>query len=137
MPQIGTYGDIVFTTSPTKINTIDDIEWDSSAKFSEHDRHLEDPLPEFTGNDNDEFSFKMYFSTSLGVDPMAEITKLLKAKRAGKAEFLILGTKAYGKNKWVITKLKQKLKRYDPKGNLLERKPPCRCWRTGGIGGSL
>ena len=33
-----------------KVNTIDDVKWETGVRFAEHDRHLKIPLLEFTGN---------------------------------------------------------------------------------------
>lgn len=119
MAVIGSLGDIVFSVSRNQVKTFTGLKWDSSAQYSTHNRHLKDPLLEFTGTDADTISFKMTFSVFLGVDPMGEITKLLNAERAGKVMRLVIGTKAYGKYKWVITKTSKDLERFDNKGNLL------------------
>lgn len=119
MATIGTLGDIVFYVSKNKTSTFDDLKWESSARYAEHDRHLKETLIEFIGTDNDTITFTMYFSVFLGVSPIREIVKLLKAERSGKVMRLVIGPKAYGKNKWVITKTSKDLERFDAKGNLL------------------
>ena len=48
--------------------------------------------------------------------------KMLKAMRRGEVHRLVIGPKAYGTNKWVITKLSNSLNRYDNRGNLLVAK---------------
>jgi phage protein U len=119
MAVIGTLGDVVFSVSKSQVSTFDGLKWNSSAKYSAHDRHLKDPLLEFTGNNADTISFSMYFSAFLGMNPIAEIAKLLTAERNGRVSRLVIGSKAYGKNKWVITSLSKDLERFDNKGNLL------------------
>jgi len=119
MATIGTLGDIVFTVSRSQVNTFDNMKWDSSAQYTTHNRHLKDALPEFTGTDADKISLAMYFSVFLGVDPMQEIIKLFAAERDGKIMRLVIGSKAYGKNKWVITNTSRALERFDNKGDLL------------------
>lgn len=93
--------------------------WDSAAKYSTHDRHLREPLLEFTGTDVETITFTMFFSVFLGVNPIKEIASLLQAMRRGEVNRLVIGPKAYGTNKWVITKLSNSLKRFDRWGNLL------------------
>lgn len=122
MATIGTLGDIVFSVSGSKVKTFDGLKWDSSAKYATHDRHLKDVLLEYTGTDADTISFTMFFSVFLGVNPMREITKLLNAERSGKVMRLVIGSKAYGKNKWVITKTSKDLETFDKRGNLLVAK---------------
>lgn len=122
MAVVGTLGDIVFSVSRRKVKTFDGLKWESSAKYATHDRHLKDVLLEYTGTDADTISFTMFFSAFLGVNPMGEITKLLKAERSGKVMRLVIGNKAYGKNKWVITKTSKDLEKFDKRGNLLAAK---------------
>jgi len=119
MATIGTLGDIVFSVSKNQVNTFDGLKWSSSAQYASHNRHLKDVLLEFTGTDADKITFSMYFSVFLGIDPMGEIVKLLTAERSGKVMRLVIGSKAYGKNKWVITSTSKDLERFDNKGNLL------------------
>ena len=62
----------------------------------------------------------MHLSAYLGVNPMEHLTKLITYMREGRTLPLIIGEKAYGVYRWVITKLHQGLKRFDNRGNLLE-----------------
>ena len=119
MATIGTLGDIVFSVSRNQVNTFDGLKWESSAQYAQHNRHLRDVLLEFTGTDADKISFSMFFSVFLGVNPLTEITKLLNAERNGRVMRLVIGTKAYGKHRWVITQTSKTLERFDNKGNLL------------------
>lgn len=122
MAVIGMLGDIVFSVSKEAISTFNNLKWDSSVKYATHDRHLQDELLEFMGPAADTITFDMYFSVFLGIDPMQEIVKLLNAERKGEVMRLVIGTKAYGKNKWVITGTGKSLERFDNKGRLLVSK---------------
>ena len=122
MAVIGTLGDVVFSVSRETVKTFDGMKWESSAKYATHERHLKDTLLEFIGIEADTISFNVYFSAFLGVNPMQEIGKLLDAERNGKVMRLVIGNKAYGKNKWVIDKTSKDLDRFDRKGNLLVAK---------------
>ncbi|MEA5041383.1 MAG: phage tail protein [Oscillibacter ruminantium] len=122
MAVIGTWGDVVFSVSRNKIKTFDGLKWDVAAKYATHDRHLKDPLLEYIGTDVESISFSMTFSVFLGVNPMTELTKFITAVRSGTAARLVIGPKAYGKNKWVATKISNQLDRYDNRGNLLAAK---------------
>ena len=53
------------------------------------------------------------------LNSIKEIASLLQAMRRGEVNRLVIGPKAYGTNKWVITKLSNSLKRFDRWGNLL------------------
>lgn len=122
MAVIGSWGDITFSVSRKTVKTFDGLKWDSGAKYSTHDRHLKEPLLEFTGTEVESMTFSMFFSAFLGVNPIAEVSKLLKAMRRGEVHRLVIGQKAYGTNKWVITKVSNSLERYDNRGNLLVAK---------------
>lgn len=122
MAVVGTWGDIVFTVSRRQIKTFDGLKWDSGARYSTHERHLKEPLLEFTGTEVESMSFTMFFSSYLGVNPIQEISKLLKAMRRGEVHRLIIGPKAYGTGKWVITKLSNSLERTDRHGNIIAAK---------------
>ncbi|MBE6012078.1 MAG: phage tail protein [Lachnospiraceae bacterium] len=122
MAIIGSWGDIIFSVSPKEVNTFNGLKWDVGAKYASHERHLKDPLLEFTGAEIETMSFSMYFSVFLGINPLEEVTKVLKAVRNGNVNRLVIGTKAYGKNKWVMPKAAIDLERYDNKGNLLVAK---------------
>ena len=122
MAIIGTLGDIVFSVSKKQVNTFEGLKWESSAKYAAHDRHMKETLIEFVGLDADKISFEMYFSVFLGINPIKEIVKLLTAEREGRGMRLVIGPKAYGKNKWVIEKTSKDLILFDNKGNLLVAK---------------
>lgn len=121
MALIGSWGDVVFSVSRKEIKTFDGLKWDSGAKYAAHDRHLKAPLLEFTGTEVETINFTMLFSAFLGVNPMAEVSKLQRALRCGECHRLVIGPKAYG-TRWVITKLSSSLERYDNRGNLLAAK---------------
>lgn len=122
MAVVGSWGNVVFSVSRTQIKTFDGLKWDSGVRYSTHERHLKDPLLEFTGTDIETITFSMFFSEFLGVSPIQEIEKLLAAMKAGEVHRLIIGLRAYGADKWVITKLTNSLERYDKSGNLIAAK---------------
>ncbi|MCF8017846.1 MAG: phage tail protein [Vallitaleaceae bacterium] len=118
MAQIGCLGDIVFQVSSNIVKTFDKMQWEGSARYSEHKRHLTSTLTEFTGIDPDTISFEMVLSIYLGVEPIGEIDKLLNYERSGKALSLVIGEKGYGKYKWTIKSHKIKMQTYDKNGNV-------------------
>ena len=119
MAIIGALGDIIFSISKQKVYTFDKMKWDSSARYAKHDRIGLETLLEFTGTDADTISFTMYFSVMLGINPIQEISKLLKAERDGEVMMLVIGPKAYGRHRWVITKSSRSLQKIDSSGLLI------------------
>lgn len=122
MAIIGSWGDVTFAVSRQTVKTFDGLKWESGVKYATHDRHLQEPLLEFTGADVESISFSMFFSAFLGTNPISEVSKLHKAMRRGAVHRLVIGPKAYGTGRWVITRLSNSLERYDNRGNLLVAK---------------
>ncbi len=115
---IGCLGDIAFNVSESVIKTIDKATWSGSAKIQTHTRHLDNALQEFVGIDPDAFTFTIVLSKYLGVDPMADISKLFEYERGGTAVSLTIGNKVYGKYRWLLQSHKIKMEHYDGRGNL-------------------
>ena len=62
MALIGSWGDFTFEVSRESVKTFTGLKWDSSVKYATHDRHLKEPLLEFTGKDVESMSFSMLFT---------------------------------------------------------------------------
>lgn len=118
MAFIGCLGEIVFTVSSHTVQTFNKMQWNGSARISEHKRHMTNALTEFTGIDPDVISFEMTLSKYLGADPMAEIVKLWGYERSGRAVPLVIGDKGYGKYRWLVKSHKTKMQTFDKRGNL-------------------
>ena len=79
MATIGNWGDFTFYVSRSSIKTFDDLKWESSVKYATHERHLKEPLLEFTGQGVESMTFTMFFSAFLGVNPSYLIQLLMEA----------------------------------------------------------
>lgn len=119
MAVIGSLGDIAFEVSSNRVRTIKNMKWSSSANYATHQLHAGNTLTEFTGCDPDKISFDMSLSVYLGVDPAAEIDKLLKYKRSATILPLVIGSKSYGRYRWTILSHEVKGEYYDKKGDLI------------------
>lgn len=118
MATVGVLGDIVFSVSSDVVMTIGSMKWSGSARYAEHQRHLNHALAEFTGLGADKLSFDIYLSATLGVDPMAELIKLWKYEREHTPLLLVIGTHSYGKYKWVIESHSVKVQHHGQNGDL-------------------
>ncbi len=116
MAVVGSLGDVVFQVSSKTVLTLDNIQWNSGARWEEHKRHMRDPALEYTGMEADEMSFDIYLSRTLGVDPMEQIVMLFNYERTGRLLPLTIGNKGYGKYRWVITKTTRKFEVTDQIG---------------------
>lgn len=118
MAVVGCLGEVIFQVSEEVVETLDNMSWSGSARYSTHQRHGANALTEFTGLDPDKITFDITLSVELGVDPMAEVTRLWGYERGGTAVPLTIGTHAYGKYRWNITKHEMKPKAFDRAGNI-------------------
>ena len=119
MAQIGCLGDIIFMVNSDQIETIRNVQWSGSARYTEHQRHLYHALTEFTGIDADKMSFDMDLAAELGVDVQAELVKIWIYERGGIAVPLVIGEKIYGKHRWTIKSHKTAMKYFDREGSLV------------------
>lgn len=118
MAQIGSFGDLTFKVSDKCVRTFDGMNWDFSAKYATHDRHIRADLVEYMGPEIETISFSMLFSVFLGVKPFWQIRKMRKMVRKGYAGRLVIGGKVYGSYKWVMESGSVELQRFDKKGEL-------------------
>lgn len=122
MAYIGCLGDIPFSVSTKTARTFTGMQWSGSARYTEHKRHADNALVEFTGLDADTISFDMVLSVVLGTNPVTELNRIWKYEREGTPLYLTLGEKGYGKHKWVIKSHKTDMERFDRNGNLIGAK---------------
>lgn len=122
--MIGSLGsNIIFEVSNKTVKTFDGMTWSTQADYAEINRHMLDDLKEFCGMKNESITFSITFSASMGVNPEKEYIKLLNACRNAEILPLLIGAKLYGKYRWVIMSISNKLNNFDGRGNLLS----CTC----------
>ena len=83
MAKIGSFGSLAFSVSERAVKTFDSMNWDFSADYATHDRHIKADLLEYMGPGIETISFSMTFSVFLGVNPLKEIEKLRDMIRNG------------------------------------------------------
>lgn len=118
MAQIGSFGDLIFKVSDKQVRTFDAMNWEFSAKYATHDRHIKADLIEYMGPEIETISFSMVLSVFLGVNPLNQIKKMREMVRKGYAQRLVVGGKVYGSYKWVMEKDSAELQKFDKHGNL-------------------
>lgn len=117
--QIGCLGNIAFQVSSDVVRTISNVTWSGSANYNTHARHLTNSLVEFTGIAPDEITFDIVLSAALGVNPKTDINKIWEYERKGHTLPLVIGSKAYGKYRWVIKSHKIKMETFSGGGDLM------------------
>ncbi|MBY0088398.1 phage tail protein [Brevibacillus brevis] len=119
MALIGSFGDIVFEVSLNRVRTFDDFTRSVSSRWAKHDRQQQKAISEFLGPELDEISFTMRFDISHGVNPKAEMDRILDMCRSGQAETFIVGDTPLGMDQWIVKSCKQGWQRFDGQGRLL------------------
>lgn len=108
MGVVGNFGNrIVFETSDRKILTFSGMTQKVSGKYAKHSVSGEKDRPEFTGPGNRSVSFKMLLDVSLGVRPRDVISKIEDAVESGETEYLVIGGRPVGSNKFYISSISE------------------------------
>ncbi len=120
--MIGCFGDYIFETTDKRILTFSGLKRNAKALISEHTKILGKAQVEFNGSEADTISFTINLNGLLGVSPRAEMDKWIKLVREGYVGTLVIGNKALGVNKWIITSVAQSWDTILNAGELLKGK---------------
>lgn len=118
--NIGALGNIPFYVSNSGVQTISNVTMSGGARYSQHKRRTGVAMAEFTGLDPEVISFDIRLSRHLGVDPWQSLDQLLKAERNGTLLPLTLGSRSYGRYRWVIVSHKAKVSQFDNRGDMAD-----------------
>ena len=106
--EIGHFGkQIVFSTSDKKVLTPSQFTQKVSGEWSSQKRIAKKARKEFNGAGLRKLTFKIVLDATLGVKPRKTMEKIEKAVENGTAERMVVGGKAIGKNKFVITDISE------------------------------
>ena len=117
--MVGCLGDIIFQVSPTTVETISSFQWSGSASYTNHKRHLNKALPEYTGADCDKITMDVELFSASGYSPDREIERIRAHMENAKLLPLIIGMKIYGSYRWVITAYKVTAKHWSRSGSMI------------------
>lgn len=108
MGMIGNFGSsITFETSDRKILTFSGMSQKVSGKYAKHSVTGQKDRPEFTGPGNRSVSFKILLDVGLGIRPRDVISKIEDAVENGEADYLVIGGRPIGKNKFYISSVSE------------------------------
>lgn len=117
---VGCLGDVEFSVSSELVETFENMKWQGSARITTHERHLNGSLAEFTGSDAEKVSFDFVISEFLGTtDVQLKLDQLRMWMVNGKVLPLVIGTKSYGRYRWLIQSFDASKNIYDGRGKLL------------------
>lgn len=116
--QVGSLGNIIFSVSANKVQTVRSLTHSGSANFGTLQRHSHVSLIEFVGTAPDTLTLNIRLSEQLGANVMGEINKIEDAQQNGKTLKLVIGKTVMGRYRWVISKYSVKPIYYDKCGNV-------------------
>ena len=103
--MIGYFGKIIFETSDKRILTFTDFKYSAQNRTEKHSVIGSKPITEFIGPELDSVSFTVNLNGSWGVKPRYEIERWLDLVNNGTADMLVIGSKALGRDKWIVTQV--------------------------------
>ena len=102
--MIGTLGtDLVFETSDNYVLTFDGMTRDLSSRWATHETPGVKPRAEFLGPGLQSVSLPITLSSNLGVKPREMLERVEQMVETGDTEYLILGYRPVGKNRFRVT----------------------------------
>ena len=101
--MIGHWGKyLVFSVSDKKILTFHNFSQTLQGRWETHNIIGKKPRLEFQGADLREIEMEIRLDAAYGVKPRKLLEKIEQAVQSGRAEKLVIGGKAIGKNRFVI-----------------------------------
>ncbi len=108
MGMVGNFGSqITFQTSDQRILTFSGMTQKVSGKYAKHSVQGQKDRPEFTGPGNRSVSFKILLDVSLGIRPREIMRNIESAIENGEAEFLVIGGRPVGDNRFYISSVSE------------------------------
>ncbi|MEK5166216.1 phage tail protein [Paenibacillus sp. FSL R5-0527] len=116
---IGVLGDIVFIVSSFKVRTFSEFSRTTADRWGNNDIIQKKPRSQYLGPGLDTFDLTVRVDARLGLNPRAEVDKLVTYSREGKVMKFTIGGKGMGVDRVKITSLVQNWEKLDNRGNLI------------------
>lgn len=101
---IGNLGNLItFSVSSDRVLTFDRMQRNISGRWATHTPIGGKPKMEFLGADDATVTFSVFLSAAHGVSPRTTLDRIADAVENGTVLPLVIGGRAVGKNRWVIT----------------------------------
>lgn len=105
---IGSFGSkITFETSDKRIFTFGSFKREVSGRWASHPRIGKKPLKQFLGPDSDTVTFTIVLDATHGVKPRSTLGKIEKLITKGTPNYLVIGSRKVGSEKYVCTKMSE------------------------------
>lgn len=119
--KIGAFGtSLIFRVSDNQMLTFRNMKREVSGNWGTMERMGEKPLPYFQGPGLQTITMEVILDAALGIRPVKLLGMIEELVESGQAEFLVIGRRKIGKNRWVITKSSEARNTILPGGELLK-----------------
>ena len=103
--KIGAFGtSLIFRISDNQMLTFRNMKREVTWSWGIMERIGEKPLPYFQGPNLQTITMEIILDATLGIRPAKLLEMIEGLVESGQAEFLVIGRRKIGKNRWVITK---------------------------------
>ncbi|MBB3132128.1 hypothetical protein FHS19_006855 [Paenibacillus rhizosphaerae] len=116
---VGVLGDIVFIVTSYKVRTFEGLTRTSNDRWANNEIIHKKPRSQFLGPGLDTFDLTVRVDARLGLNPRAEVDKLVQYSREGKVMKFTVGGKGMGVDRVKITSMTQNWETLDNRGNLI------------------
>ncbi len=120
MSRIGSFGDLVFSVSDTRIFTPENIKKSKSAKWQTHASVNGEQYTEYIAPEADEIKMPVLVSASLGVKPGRMLTVIEDLVKEGRVDYLIIGGKRISEGKMRLVEAGEAWNEFFVHGELYE-----------------
>lgn len=119
--SIGNIGKtIIFEVSDEKILRFDSLTRTVKGRWASHPRVGKKPKKQFLGPDSETIMMSITLNAEHGVKPRKTMRKIQRAIRRGRPKRVVIGKKALGKNKFVITEISETYDRVLNRGEIVK-----------------
>lgn len=105
--MLGKYGDIIFETSDKRILSFKEFSQNISGRWGSHSVIGKKEKMEFNGPAKRKVTFKMTFRAIYGIRPREMLERLEYMVEKGLVDYLVIGGRAVGENRFAITGLSE------------------------------
>ncbi len=103
--MVGKFGDIIFETSDKRILSFKGFKQTVSGRWSRHSIIGRKEVLEFNGPGNRKITFTITLNAIYGVRPREMLEKMESIVEEGKTDYLIIGGRPVGNNRFCISSL--------------------------------
>lgn len=105
--MIGKYGDVIFETNDRRVLAFRNFTQSVSGRWGSHSLIGKKEKAEFNGPGKRKITFKMTFQAVYGIRPREMLEMLEGIVERGEVDYLVIGGRAVGGNRWAITAMSE------------------------------